>query len=91
MFYLTNKSTKKQKMFDNVRRAVKFYATEEIMEVKDKYVRYMVFRLAENKDISVEKIAEILNISVNDAKRFFIDYDEEEFEEIACELLRGEK
>ena len=91
MFYLTNKSTKKQKMFDNVRRAVKFYATEEIMEVKDKYVRYMVFRLAENKDISVEKIAEILKISVNDAKRFFLDYDEEEFEEIACELLRGEK
>jgi len=88
---MTNKSTKKQKMFDNVRRAVKFYATEEIMEVKDKYVRYMVFRLAENKDISVEKIAEILNISVNDAKRFFLDYDEEEFEEIACELLRGEK
>ena len=61
------------------------------MEVKDEYVRYMVFRLAENKDISVERIAEILNISVNDAKRFFIDYDEEEFEEIACELLRGEK
>ena len=61
------------------------------MEVKDKYVRYMVFRLAENKDISVERIAEILNISVNDAKRFFLDYDEEEFEEIACELLRGEK
>lgn len=62
-----------------------------IMEVKDEYVRYMVFRLDQGRHISDQKIAEILKISVNDAKRFFLDYDEEEFGEIACELLRGEK
>ena len=62
-----------------------------IMEVKDEYVRYMVFRLDQGRHISDQKIAEILKISVNDAKRFFLDYDEEEFEEIACELLRGKK
>jgi len=61
------------------------------MEVKDEYVRYMVFRLYLGRHISDQKTAEILKISVNDAKRFFLDYDEEEFEEISCELLRGEK
>ena len=88
MFVLPNISTKIKITLNNILLSVKFYATGEIMEVRDEYVRYMVFRLDEGRHISDQKIAEILNINVNDARRFFIDYDEEEFEEIACELLR---
>jgi len=59
------------------------------MVVKDKYVRYMVFKLADNKDISVERIAEILNIPRIEARKFWFNYfDNEEKSEMSCTFLR---
>ncbi|HQE59847.1 MAG TPA: hypothetical protein PLA54_11735 [Spirochaetota bacterium] len=59
------------------------------MEVKDKYVRYMVFKLADHKDISVERISEILNIPREEARKFWFNYfDNEENSEMSYTFMR---
>ena len=59
------------------------------MEIKDEYVRYMVFKLADYKDISVERISEILNIPREEARKFWSNYyDNEEKSEMSCTFLR---
>lgn len=58
------------------------------MEVKDEYVRYMVFKLAENKDISVERIAEILNIPREEARKFWFNYyNSDEYKDLSCHFI----
>lgn len=58
------------------------------MEIKDEYVRYMVFKLADYKDISVERISEILNIPREKARKFWFNYyDSEEKNDMACHFL----
>lgn len=58
------------------------------MEVKDEYVRYMVFKLAENKDISVERIAEILNIPREEARKFWFNYyNSDEDKVMSCHFI----
>lgn len=59
------------------------------MVVKDEYVRYMVFKLADNKDISVERISEILNIPREEARKFWFNYfDNEENSEMSYTFIR---
>ena len=58
------------------------------MEIKDEYLRYMVFKLADHNDISVQRIAEILNITREKARKFWFNYyDSEEKYDMARHLL----
>ena len=59
------------------------------MEIKDEYVRYMVFKLADHNDISVERISEILNIPREEARKFWFNYfDNEEKSEMSYTFIR---
>ena len=58
------------------------------MEIKEEYLRYMVFKLADHNDISVQRIAEILNITREKARKFWFNYyDSEEKNDMACHFL----
>ena len=59
------------------------------MEIKDEYVRYMVFKLADHNDISVERISEILNIPREEARKFWFNYfGNEEKSEMSYTFIR---
>lgn len=59
------------------------------MEIKDEYVRYMVFKLADHNDISVERISEILNIPREEARKFWFNYfNNEENSEMSYTFIR---
>ena len=59
------------------------------MEIRDDYLRYMVFVLADKNEISVQRIAEILNITREKARKFWFNYyDSEEKKDMACHFLR---
>jgi len=61
------------------------------MEIRDDYLRYMVFVLADKNEISVQRIAEILNITREKARKFWFNYyDSEEKNDMACHFLREE-
>ena len=49
----------------------------------------MVFKLADHKDISVERISEILNIPREEARKFWFNYyNSEEEKDLACHFMR---
>lgn len=58
------------------------------MEVKDEYVRYMVFKLADHNNISVERISEMLSISREEARKFWFNYyNSDEEKDLSCHFI----